>query len=84
MLHFKVNQPLYCQRNQTAPLRGKSHWPVLDNQLLEFTDPADMQAQSPFFMVVSFKVLQFSMMHYLNVAHFNIVTFPVALIVCCD
>ena len=58
------------------------YWAVLNNKLFEFSDTEDVQAHSLFIMIVSFYVLQFSMMHYLNVAHFNIVIFtvPVALI----
>ena len=54
------------------------YWAVLNNKLFEFSDTADVQAHSLLIMIVSFYVLQISMMHYFNVAHFNIVIFTVS------
>ena len=57
-------------------------WSVLNNQMFEFVDTADVRAHSPFIMIA----IQFSRMHQFkvalfNVAHFNIVSFTVALII---
>ena len=54
-------------------------WSVLDNQLFEFTDTADVRAHSLFIMIILSYTLQISMMNYSNVAHFKLVIFTVAL-----